>query len=271
MDEKYTLSEVISRINMVLNYPAVTYEDLYVFFDMAIAELNTTLHTDIKSFTNMIKEYSKSTLEDTHNRVVLTDEPDSSTVITVFDTISQFTSSSAKYGYVNELNSYVIVKPGNTRLEYTVHAELFGVYNNMSSVTFYKALKYTMDGAFWVECNFDNPLELDVLQYLTEDWISLYIIPYVCFKYACREGGTASVFAEEFTQGFQQLQDAYDVTENVLLATVADLLAYRQDVKNNIPNLNVKVSTKAITKSMKHKRQINATYGNMFDRGGWYD
>ena len=43
------LTDALSNINLALNYPALTYDDIKLYFDMAIAELNTTLHTSIPS------------------------------------------------------------------------------------------------------------------------------------------------------------------------------------------------------------------------------
>lgn len=261
MEYKFTLSETISRINMMLNYPAITYEDVDAFFDMAIAELNTTLHTEIKSVTNMIKEFRHYASKQIANRVLLTSEPDESTTVPEYDS----EPSGVNYYYNTSRKQYGVLI-GN---EYQYTDTLHGVYNDYGVPQFYKAIRYGVGATIWIIDNTDNPMELNLLEYLSEDWIVMYLIPYVCFKYTCRDGGTASTFAEEFTQGFQQLQDAYDIPEFVTLATYSDRLAYRSDVEEKLPVLNIKVPTKAIYKEMKHKRQVNAVFGNMYDRGGW--
>ena len=78
----------------------------------------------------------------------------------------------------------------------------------------------------------------------------------------------AGVFSEELTQGFQQLQEAYDVRETVRLNEVADKYAYRKLVLENINNLSKEVPTRAIYESMKTKRAIQATYQDFYN-GGW--
>ena len=70
-------------------------------------------------------------------------------------------------------------------------------------------------------------------------------------------------------QGFQQLQDTYDVPAKVQLSIYADRPAYTSLVEKHLPNLNVIVGTRAIYEDMKHGRSLNSIYGNMFDRGGF--
>ena len=264
MTPTFTLSEAISRINMMLNYPAISYEDVGPFFDTAIADLNTTLHTELKSVTNMIKEYRHYMSKNIGDRVLITSEPDESTVIPESNVVP---ATKPAYYFDTTRKQYGIKRAN----EYHYTASLYGVYNNMGRPQFYKAVRYGMGVTFWINDTSDNPNELDLLEYFTEDWITLYLIPYVCFKYTVKDGGTATIFADEYSQGFQQLQNSYSVPEKVLLATYCDKLAYRADTEEFLPNLNVKVPTKAITKDMLHARQVNAVYGNMYDRGGFYD
>ena len=64
--------------------------------------------------------------------------------------------------------------------------------------------------AAWVEISTAETYEAEFSHYLPDEWIMLWLIPYVCYKYTVRDGGTAQSFAEELTQGFQQLQDTYE-------------------------------------------------------------
>lgn len=265
MEYKFTLSDAIQRINMNLNYPAITFEDVSSFFDMAIADLNTSLHTEIKSVSNMIKEFRHYTSKNI-NRILLTSEPDSSTVIEERESEELANMNATLTYYYNTTTKLYGTKLGTT---WTYSPTLYGVYNKMGTPYFYKAVRYGTNATFWITDATDNPLELNLLEYLSEDWITLYLIPYVCFKYSCRDGGTANVFAEEYTQGFQQLQNAYDVKENVLLATYAGKLAYVEDVEKHLPYLNVLVPTRGIYKEMKHDRAVVAQFGGVYDRGGW--
>lgn len=259
---KMTISDVMSRINQALNYPAVDYDELYPYFDMAISDLNTSLHISLKLISQCVKEYRQEMSKPKDNMVILTTTP-SEIIIQEMTNSEIDASTTAKYIY-NTNEKKFGVKNGTS---YDYYEELIGVYNRGGVPEFYKAVHYT-DGGVFVLNDF-NPLDTDLTEYLPEDWIILYLIPYVCFKYTCRDGGTGAIFSEEFTQGFQQLQESYDIPEEVLLSKYAHKFAYLDDVKNNIPFLNVYVPTKAITEDMKHRRVINGTYGGMYDRGGW--
>ena len=57
---KFTLSECVDRINQTLNFPSVAYEDISLFFDQAIAELNTTLHIQIRPISELVKNYTNN-------------------------------------------------------------------------------------------------------------------------------------------------------------------------------------------------------------------
>ena len=50
----FTIADCISQINQALNYPSLTYEDISLYLDQAIAEINTNLHIGLRSFSHLI-------------------------------------------------------------------------------------------------------------------------------------------------------------------------------------------------------------------------
>ena len=258
---KMTISDVMSRINQALNYPAIDYDEVYPYFDMAIVELNTSLHISLKLISQCVLEFRREMSKPRDNMVVLTTDP-SLIVITEYNNETVSTATDA-YIYNTDEKKFG-VKYADV---YVYYDTLYGVHNVSGTPEYYQAVHYA-DGGIFVHANY-NPLDLDLTEYLPTDWIILYLIPYVCFKYSCRDGGTGTVFSEEFTQGFQQLQESYDVPEMVLLSKYAGMFAYKEDVEKHIPYLNVYVPTKAIVETMKHPRNVQGTYGSMYDRGGW--
>ena len=125
MEYKFTLSDAIQRINMNLNYPAITFEDVSSFFDMAIADLNTSLHTEIKSVSNMIKEF-RHYMSKNINRILLTSEPDASSVIEEHATEADANTYNLTY-YYNTTTKLYGTKLGTT---WNYSPTLYGVYNN---------------------------------------------------------------------------------------------------------------------------------------------
>lgn len=245
------LTDCIQFINQALNYPAITYEDLSVYFDMAIAELNTTLHTDIPVVSEMIKEF-RHLLSKRKNMVKITDP--NATIPTTSGEGVTFYYDEATNKYVTPLGSF---------------DKLYAVCNNSGKLSYYETIKFPGIAPQFIVCEDYSYNEADLGIYLTSDWVLLWLVPYVCFKYTVRDGGTASTFAEELTQGFQQLQDTYDVPGTVLLTTYADHPAYFVEVEKRLPNLNVRIGTRAITDYMKHVRNVNAIYGSLYDNGGF--
>jgi hypothetical protein len=259
------LSEVMKYINTALNYPALTYVDIDLFFDMAIAELNTTLHTSIPLVKDMIKAFRQNASNREADKVILTKNPaDDDFVIPtdpenpLEDGIECYYSAGTKRFHV--LNRYAG--------DYSEHASVKGVFVDSDALHMYRSISYG-GTAVWAEVPTDQNYEADMGDYLPDDWVLLWLVPYVCYKYTVRDGGTAQTFAEELTQGFQQLQETYDIPSKVTLAAYAGKAAYRDLVKANLPYLNVIVPTKAIYESMKHSRNTNAVYGSMYDRGGF--
>ena len=252
---KYTLNEAITRINQTLNYPAITYQDISVFLDQAIAELNTSLHIDIDRISSLVKQFQGSFNLDP--LIPLEEMPNSTTTIPTVETKPCWYDPETKKFKVSINNVW-----------YT-YDKIYAMYNNSGDIRFFQSIKITESVLYWGQFNTYDIGEFDLTTILPTNWITLFLIPYVCFKYSVRDGDNGSLFSEEFQQGFQQLQDAYDVPSNVLLSSVAELPAYTETVKNYLPNLNVMIKPKAIYNSMLHDRNVMATYGGVFDNGGW--
>jgi hypothetical protein len=262
------LTDALSNINLALNYPALAYTDIKLYFDMAIAELNTTLHTSIPMVSEMITIFRRKLSKTTENSLVLTEDPRNNNFEIIVDPL-YFKDGTPKYFYNSESKVFYAWNPYTK--SYAPHESLVGIYVRQGTPEKYVSVVYNT-AVYWAIQDTDTVDDCDLEDFLPNDWVLLWLIPYVCFKYSVRDGGSAQTFAEEMQQGFQQLQETYDVPSRVSLATYADKLAYRELVEDNIPNLNIKVPTKAIYESMKHPRESQAIYGNMFDRGGFmYD
>jgi hypothetical protein len=261
---KFTITDCISRINQALNYPALSYEDVSHFFDQSIAELNTTLRISLPTFTEMRTENTFKIAE--HPNVVVISDP--SLGITHVDTVpegDEVAEDIVMYSAsdVSKLRWGLYVKKDGT---WTKVSEAYGVKNG--DATAYRAV--VIDGmAVWSAVPYETVKEFDVTEYLPSDWIILFIIPYVCFKYAVRNGDSGALFSDEFTQGFQQLQTSYDVPNSVTLSKVAHLPAYKSLVLKNISNLSINVYTRCITEDMKVPNGIGKTYHIAVDTGGW--
>lgn len=253
----YTLNEYIIRVNQILNYPSVAYQDIAVFLDQAIAELNTSLNISLPFVSNIVNNYTENVkLEPV---VVLSSPPDSTTVIPVDDTNSN-------YYYDTTVKKYIVKRyPEGTYFDI-----IYAVYHNTDgSIEYYISVKISEMVHFWGKYDYNDFTQYDLNQIVPTNWIILFLIPYVCFKYIVRDGSNGALYSEEFQQGFQQLQNSYDVPSKVMLSEVANLPAYKEDVKKHLPYLNVKVETKAITENMLHSRTVLPTYGGIFDNGGW--
>lgn len=277
---KFTLNECVQRINQILNYPAVSYADISHFFDHAISELNTILRIGLPTVSEMVND---NTIDVTmqENTVMLTARPTNTTSITVFQDIpnAKPTEGAPTFGiyYPNK-----IVEDGEvvsvsvigakyytwTGLSWTSHDSLYGVTFEGATQTAYIAT--TVGGsAFWVETPARHTLEIDLCEYLPLDWWMLFMIPYVCFKFAVRNGDDGALYSTEFSEGLQQLQTCYDVPNFVTLNTVAGNPIYTKIVQNNLNNLGVTVPTRAITEDMRIGNAVRPIYGNLYDVGGW--
>lgn len=264
------LTHTIEYINQALNYPAITYEDVSLYFDMAITELNTVLHISMPTTSTMFNEFRQYVSKAVPNRILLKAFPEDTDEVPSYATVEEATSNAADYCYIIKEKKYATWNKKDKA--YTFSDNLYAIFANAGNPIYFKTLKYSNTNAIWVQDEDSDIVQFDFNMYLPDDWVILWIIPYICFKYTVRDGGTASVFAEEVTQGFQQLQNSYDIPSKVLLSKVADKPAYYFEVVKNLPYLNKEVPLKAIYPEMKHSRNINASYGSMFDRGGFsYD
>lgn len=266
---KITISDCISRINQALNYPAISYEDVSHFFDQAIAELNTSLRIALPNVTEMRFEntFRISEHEDT---IPLNPAPNSSETATYVSNVENIGNLPTPpdgwpiryYCATNFLDRvFYIYKNGSWK-------PVQKAYGVDSSGRGYETVK-AGEMAAWREVPLETVTEFDLTTYLPTDWIILFLIPYVCFKFAVRNGDNGALFSDEFTQGFQQLQTSYNVPNTVTLSTVAHLPAYKQQVLDNIGNLNVKVTTRAISEKMRVPNGIRTISGATFMDGGW--
>ena len=258
----YSLNDLTSDINTALNYPAISFQDIKLYLNQAISELNSSLHISIKDINSLISENYKRT-STIRNIVTLKNVPDSDDIIPI---LSEDPTSPKEYTYYynDTLGKFRLYLDG----AWETYDELYAQYISEGNRNVYKAT-YFPPSIYWISEVYENPLELDFSEYLTNDWIQLFIIPYVCFKFSARDNDTGAIFSEEFTQGYQQLLIAYRIPDKVSLQKVAGKTPYLEDVKKHIGNLNVMCPTRAITEDMKIPRDVQAIYGSMFDNGGW--
>lgn len=261
---RYTLDDCIANINQVLNYPSVSYTDISHFFDQAISELNTELQIGLRPISEIYKQATFN-INNLEHFVMLSSPPDQ--IVPTEPTINgnrqqvYFDSEDGKIHYLK-----------GTDTEYTTTSVLYGIYTEFKDKEIVKQLYITVTiggYAYWTPYAHVPTREVNLLDYLPYDWVTLYLIPYICFKYAVRDGDVGANYLEDMQQGFQQLQKGYNVPSFVMLNEQAGKIAYRQDVADNLPKLNIKIPTRAIYDDMKTDRIISAQYGSMYDNGGW--
>ena len=258
----FTTNKFADYVNMALNYPAISFDDIRLFLDQAISEINTELHTSIPDLDTM--------------------EHDAYQAAEAMPNLLQLTEA--------EVNSQieVLVSPPDpevTRIYFDANEGVYKVYQEGSWKS-YDSLygfclingipNYYVAGQIlastvraWYKDDISNPSNVDLENYFTDDWIKLFLVPYVAFKYSVRDGDTGRLFNEEFSQGFQQLRHSYNIPFQIVLASVADKFAYKDDVLKYLPNLNRWVLTKAITVEMKNPQGVNATFRDFYDTGGF--
>lgn len=264
---KLTISDCMLRINQSLNYPALAYEDVSHFFDQAISELNTSLRIALPTFTEMRLE-NTSNISASEYAIALTSKPTSDSIIFPVEKLPD-SPSEFPVAYVADpdtrLTQRIYVWKDNAWKEVD---KVYGIVSGSDNA--YELVIVDYSYAIWREISFKTELDFSVTNYLTTDWIILFIIPYVCFKFAVRNGDSGGLFSDEFTQGFQQLQTSYGVPNTVKLSTVAHLPAYKSLVEANLDNLNKTVPVRAITESMRVPNSIHTVHGaGVFDIGGW--
>ena len=265
---EYTLADCVSRINQILNYPAISYEDVSAFFDQAIAELNTSLHIAIPYVSQMMLD-EKNAVANNKELVLFSTTPPAPNN---FPTSATTEDGASNLYYYDANNScFMLYLPASGT--YERRDVLFGVKYDASSPAgqYYKAILVPTVSDYspvWTLYK-QTPNSLKLNKYLTSDWITLFLIPYVCFKFAVRNGDDGALYSDEFTQGFQQLQNAYDIPSRVSLKQVAGVPAYTEVVKNNLANLDITVPTMAITEDMLTPRSVIGIYDGFYDKGGW--
>lgn len=263
----FTLSDCITRINQILNYPSITYTDISHFFDQAISELNTSLKIGLPLVSQMVDE-NRLNVQEMPNVVLLKTLPSGGVTEIPIGDESTFTDTDkvyyhAKTGKVCKYDVYL--------QEWVAYDNIYGIYiDDQHNRTLYVTMPLPVAGyAVWAPVVEKRLNDFDLKMYLPTDWIVLFLIPYVCFKTAVRDGSNGALYNEEYVQGFQQLQTSYDVPNFVDLVKVAHLPAYKSLVKENITALNKKVPTRAIYDSMKVGNAIMPEYGGFNSRGGW--
>lgn len=266
---KLTIDEVVQRINQVLNYPSVSYEDVYHFFDHAIAELNTVLKTDIPSVSDLIAAHRIDTTLQL-NTVLLPERPVGNT--DDIPTVTELDIENCTYDYFYHVPAGNIVKGTfyvrQTDGTYVNYDSLYGIYVSEFSKETYVTVPVG-SAAYWSVTDSKITLEFDLCDYMPSDWWTLFVIPYVCFKFSVRDGDDGALYSTEFTQGLQQLQTSYDVPNTVTLSKVAHLPAYADEVKNNLNNLAKRTVTKAITYDMRVGNAIAPLFDTSMTTGGW--
>lgn len=264
----FTLSDCITRINQILNYPAYTYTDISHFFDQAISELNTTFKIGIPLVSQMVDE-NRLSIQDIPNVALLKTLPSgSATEISAIDSEDNLKDTDKIYYYTPTCK---FCKYDVRLQKWVTYDKVYGIYIDDSyRRTLYETVPLAVAGyAIWSPVDETRLNDFDLTAYLPMDWLILFVIPYVCFKANVRDGGNGALYSEEYTQGFQQLQTSYDVPNFVELSKVAHLPAYTPVVKNNITALHSRIPTRAVYDSMKIGNAVLPTYGGFNSRGGW--
>ena len=259
-----TFSECISRINQTLNYPAYTYADISHFFDQAISELNTTFKIGLPLVSQMVQERTVN-VHELPNLVILNAEPNG---VSDFESFPKDPAQRDTAKAYYDADSRLFYKYNVLNDTWETYPSMYGIFLTETSREYYEASRLWSSAAWFpLDTARLNDFALDI--YMPDDWTIMFLIPYVCFKTAVRDGMSGAMYQEEFIQGFQQLQTSYDVPNFVQLSTVAHLPAYTDIVKQNLNNLNIKVPVRAVYDSMKVGNAILPEYSNFYTEGGW--
>jgi hypothetical protein len=256
---KYTLSDCIEAINQVLNYPSVTYIDISQFFDQAISEINSELRLGLKPISDIYKK-SNFKIESLGSHVIVVNEA---------PITSQALPDTGENTNVWFKDGLIHYKRGNkeftTKTLYAIHSH----FENGEALREVYSTVILGNYAYWTAYGYAPERELNLLDYMPYDWVILFLIPYVCFKYAVRDGDSGASYLDDFQQGFQQLRNAYDIPCFVNLQEQAGKKAYLEDIQSRLPNINIIIPTRAIYEDMKVPRVILPDHGSLFDKGGW--
>lgn len=263
---KLTLGEVLTKINKKLNYPSLSFDDVDVYFDQAISELNTLLHISIDPIST-IKEAYVNNLLDKNNIVRLATHPLNSSGINIPTTPGNNNANEYYYDAVED--EYMIKNTGGT---YDAHDIIYGEYIDPTTQESIWVQPFLYGNTpKWYPSAIADPMSLNVLHFMPMDWWILFVVPYVAAAYAAKDGGNVVLFNDEFAQGFIQLRTNYDIQQRVKLSEVMHLPAYKaivddvlQDSKQLINLPNLEVITKAITESMRIPDNLEAKYDDSF-------
>ena len=261
-----TLNTFIEYINKALNYPAIKFVDVDMFINMAISELNTTLHISMPSIEKQMEIFKQYSAKEEYTEVVLKNDPLDPTYSDILCVEEGEIVPTTTPFYFNLTDRHYYVYKRATGNYERQKGFLRGIYVRDGIPEFYNSAS-TVSEAYWVSVEEIDDFEMS--HFLPDEWVLLWMVPYACFKYTVRDGGTAQTFAEELQQGFQQLQETYNIPETVILATKSGWLAYADLTKEHLANLNIRVGTRAIYENMKHDRVSNGHYGSMYDSGGF--
>jgi hypothetical protein len=263
---KLTLGELITKINKKLNFPSLSFDDVDVYLDQAISELNTLLHISIEPM-SVIKNNYTSQFMYKNNIVRLESNPLTGTGINI-PTVPG-TNNVNEYYYNATEDEYMIK---NTDGTYSAHEIIYGEYIDPTTLTSTWVQPFLYGNTpKWYPSDIADPTSLNVLHFITLDWWILFVVPYVCAAYAAKDGGNAVLFNDEFAQGFIQLRANYDIQQRVKLTTVMHLPAYKEiadevlaDSKQLINLPELEVLTKAITESMRIPDNLDAEYSDSY-------
>lgn len=263
----FTLSNCITRINQILNYPAISYDDVSHFFDQAISELNTTFKIGLPLVSEMVSE-NQFNIQELPNLVLIKDAPTGGASDILVAESPNFTDVDKVYYAPSENKFY---RYSSLNKVWENYDTVYGIYIDDNFNRFiYQSMSLPLTGtAFWNPIDEAYLSDFDLNWYLPMDFIILFLIPYVCFKFSVRDGNDGSLYNEEWTQGWQQLQTSYDVPHFVRIGDVAHLPAYTKIVKNNPDKLNSIIPTRAVYNFMKIGNNVLATYGGFYENGGW--
>ena len=263
----FKLSECINRINQVLNYPSITYTDISHFFDQAISELNTTFKIGLPLVSQIVDD----------NRINISTLPN----VVMLDSVPTFTPTdipSVSDGNYPDTSKVYYNTSDNKIYRYNLSTETFigfpkmyGIHiSNSGNRTLYETLPLYMAGyVVWTPIDEKRINDFDINTYLPDDWIILFLIPYVCSKVAARDGNDSALYTEEYVQGCQQLQVSYDVPSFVTLSEVSHLPAYSKLTQETLPNIGVRVPTRAIYDVMRISDGVSRIPNAFTARGGW--
>ena len=263
---KFTLDNCLSRINQILNYPSVAYEDVSHYFDQAIEELNTTLRIALPTVSEMVSDNTFSVYS-RENLVRLHSAPTTIPAVHPTDSLDQYASDGYVYVCDSDFSKRKFYKFTGT--EWIPFDNLYGIDVHDNKANAYLAVPITTSFATWNPVPIDNVKAFDITEYLPMAWWTLFVIPYVCFKFSVRNGDSGELFVDEFTQGFQQLQSSYNVPNTVCVKDVAGLPAYSKAVEAHLNNLLAHVPTRAIFDSMRVGNGIQSVFGGFYETGGW--